>query len=124
MQERRRRSGISSSIAIDTSTGTAKIDGLKGPTQKIIGAIQIVGYLIAAGMIVYIGVKYIMASASEKADLKGLAIKYVIGAILIVFGTTIASWIFSINGGSSASGGGPSTISQSGVNSQTSQAVR
>ena len=81
---------------LEGNAGNA-MDTLKDPTQKIIGAIQIVGYLIAAGMIVYIGVKYIMASASEKADLKGLAIKYVIGAVLIVFGTTIASWIFSIN---------------------------
>ena len=88
--------GISDKVTIDPSKGTATITDLQEPTQKIIGAIQIVGYLIAAGMIVYIGVKYIMASASEKADLKGLAIKYVIGAVLIVFGTTIASWIFSI----------------------------
>ena len=83
-------------IGTAINPGGVTIGKLEGPTQKIIGAIQIVGYLIAAGMIVYIGVKYIMASASEKADLKGLAIKYVIGAVLIVFGTTIASWIFSI----------------------------
>ena len=44
----------------------------------ILGNIQWIGYAIAIGMLIYIGIKYTMASASEKADLKGYMIKFVI----------------------------------------------
>lgn len=80
-------------ITPDTSVAAG---GLGGIASKIIGAIRLVGYFIAVGMLVFIGVKYIMASANEKAELKGLLVKYVIGAALIVFGTQIAAWLFSI----------------------------
>ena len=73
--------------------------GMRNIANTVVGAIRIIGYFIAAGMIVFIGIKYIMASASEKAELKGLLVKYVIGAALIVFGTQIAAWIFSITAG-------------------------
>lgn len=71
---------------------------LTEPIQKVVGAIRWAGYIIAVGLIVYIGIKYLMASAAEKADLKGLLVKYIVGAGLIVFGTQIAAWVFSING--------------------------
>ena len=66
----------------------------------IIGFMQWFGYAIAVGMLVYIGIKYIMASASEKADLKQALVKYVLGAVLIVFAVSIAGWVFGLNGGS------------------------
>lgn len=99
-------------LAIMTSFAIASNKFTIGtPTNKItdttvlpaiIGAVQWVGYAIAVGMLVYIGIKYIMASASEKADLKGALVKYVVGAIIIVFATTIASWVFSLNSGASS----------------------
>lgn len=71
---------------------------LTATVEKIVGAIRWAGYIVAVVILIYIGIKYIMASASEKADLKGLLIKYVIGAALVVFGTQIAAWVFSIGG--------------------------
>lgn len=76
---------------IPTAPDTAAITA-----SNIIGYIQWIGYAIAVGMLVYIGIKYVMASANEKADLKNSLIKYVIGAVLIVGGVTIAGWIFLI----------------------------
>ena len=73
-----------------TPTGGGELAG------KIIGIMRWIGYAIAIGMLVYIGIKYIMASADEKATLKGALIKYVVGAILIVFAVTIANAIFNI----------------------------
>ena len=72
----------------------------------IIGFMQWFGYAIAVGMLVYIGIKYIMASANEKADLKQALIKYVLGAVLIVFAVSIAGWVFGLNGDSTTNGGG------------------
>ena len=57
--------------------------GLENRANKILGAIQWVAYAIATGMIVYIGVKYTMTSANERADVKQSAIYFMIGAIVI-----------------------------------------
>ena len=79
-------------------TPSAKLDSTMTDNIKIIiGTMQWFGYAIAIGMLVFIGIKYVMASANEKADLKQSLIKYVIGAVLIVFAVTIASWVFNLN---------------------------
>ena len=62
---------------------------LKNVGNNVLGIIQWVGWGIAIGMLLYIGIKYLMASANEKADLKKGAINYVIGAILIAAASTI-----------------------------------
>ena len=66
--------------------------------NKILGFVQWAGYAIAVGMLIYVGIKYVMASANEKADLKNSLIKYVIGAVLIAGAATISQWIFNIGG--------------------------
>lgn len=47
-------------------------------------------------MLAFVGIKYVMASADERSDLKNSLVKYAIGAILIAAATTIANWIFNI----------------------------
>lgn len=79
-------------------------NGANDTASTIIGVMQWFGYAIAIGMLVFIGIKYVMASANEKADLKNALIRYVIGAVLIVFAVTIAGWVFSLNGGGAAKG--------------------
>lgn len=88
---------VSSASAFTGISTTPTAPGTAAETaSSIIGYIQWIGYAIAVGMLVYIGIKYVMASANEKADLKNSLIKYVIGAVLIVGGVTIAGWIFLI----------------------------
>lgn len=62
----------------------------------ILNAIAWVGYVIALGMILYIGIKYTMAAANEKANLKQGVINYLIGAFLIIGASAIANIISSI----------------------------
>ena len=57
--------------------------GIEDRVNKILGAIQWVAYAIATGMLIYIGVKYTMTSANERADVKQSAIFFIIGAIVI-----------------------------------------
>ncbi len=66
----------------------------EGNITTLLGIIQWVGYIIAIGMLVYVGVKYVTASANEKADLKNAMVKYVVGALLIAGATTIVTWVF------------------------------
>ena len=75
-------------IDADTAPG-----GMGEAVKSILGAIQWVGYAFAVGMLIYIGIKYTMAAANEKADLKKGAINYVIGAIVIAGASAICGWI-------------------------------
>ena len=70
--------------------------GIKVPTIKqvqggkaeslvgqILGILQFTAVAIALGMLLVIGIKYITASPEGKADIKGTAIAYLIGAVCI-----------------------------------------
>ncbi len=64
-----------------------------GAVRTILGAIQWIGYAFALGMLIYIGIKYTMSAANEKADLKKGLINFVIGAVLIAGASTICGWL-------------------------------
>ena len=70
-----------------------KVGALDGVLGKILGVVQAIGYAFATGMLLYVGIKYTMASANEKADLKKGSISYVIGAV-IIFGASALLGIF------------------------------
>ena len=78
------------SYAEDITAGITQptIDpGLAGSINGIIGLIQIVGTLVAVGACVYLGIRYVISSVEEKADIKKKLIPFVIGTI-IFFGAT------------------------------------
>ena len=85
-------------------TATIGVGGLEGAIRKILGAIQWIGYAFAIGMLIYIGIKYMMSAANEKADLKKGLINYVIGAVLIAATATICGWLISFADGLKGSG--------------------
>lgn len=80
-----------------SATVFAKVPGIKNPTNSTIdnvagnalGWVRWFGYAIAVAMLLYIGIKYMMASANEKADLKKGSINYVIGAVLVAAASTL-----------------------------------
>ena len=84
---------------VDGDTKT-KFDTIAG---KILAIVQYVGYAIAIGMLIYIGIKYVSASANEKADLKGGLIKYVIGALIIAGASTLFGIVQSMGSSLSSS---------------------
>jgi len=59
------------------------------------------------GIVIWIGIKYILSGADERAKIKGVLLKYLIGVALIVFCSTIASGVAKLintNGKNNASG--------------------
>lgn len=81
--------GISSiSLATFDVTPTGGT-GMQDIGKKVLGYVQWFGYAIAVGMLLYIGIKYMMASANEKADLKKGSISYVIGAVIVATASTL-----------------------------------
>lgn len=71
----------------DVGTFAGKIGGISG-------AIRTVGVAISVIMLAVIGIKYMLASASEKANYKTSMIPYILGAVLIGAGSTIVSLFF------------------------------
>ena len=55
-----------------------------------------VGYACAIGMVVFIDIKYILASADEKASLKGMLVKVVIGSFIVVLSLQITNAVIYI----------------------------
>ena len=72
-------------------TDTDKFDSVGA---KILGAIRSIAMLISIGVIIVIGIKYMMGSAEEKAEYKKTLLPYLIGAVLVFAASGIASMIF------------------------------
>lgn len=64
--------------------------GLTGVGQKIINIISTVAIVISVIVLLIIGIKYMLGSASEKAEYKKTMIPYLVGAIIIFGAGAIA----------------------------------
>lgn len=71
-------------ISATDSSAIGKIQGWGG---IILGVFQAVGMSIAVIILVWLGIKYIMASPDGKAEIKKQAFAYILGAVLL-FGAT------------------------------------
>lgn len=92
-------------LAVDPNTVLNGLDG-KGNVQtndltkvgnNIVTIIQVVGIVIAVIVLLVIGIKYMMGSASEKAEYKKTMIPYIVGAVLIFAGTSLVRVIYSLS---------------------------
>ena len=63
---------------------------------KIVGAVQGFGSVVSLGVLVYIGIRYMVASVEEKAMYKETMLPYVIGSILVFSGSNIVGIIYNI----------------------------
>lgn len=62
--------------------------------NKIVGVIQVIGSILSVGILVLLGIKYMMGSTEEKAEYKKTMIPYLIGAVLIFASSNIAGMVF------------------------------
>ena len=92
-------------LAVDPNT---VLNGLNGNSNvqtndlikvgnNIVTIIQVVGIVIAVIVLLVIGIKYMMGSASEKAEYKKTMIPYIVGAVLIFAGTSLVRVIYSLS---------------------------
>ena len=75
---------------------------ISGKVAQILNALAWFGYAIALGMFIYIGVKYAMSAANEKANVKQGLINYLIGAVLIASASVIANVVSTVAAGDTA----------------------
>ena len=65
--------------------------------NNVVTIIQVVGVVTAVIILLIIGIKYMMGSASEKAEYKKTMIPYIVGAVLIFAGTSLVRVIYSLS---------------------------
>ena len=75
--------------AIPEGTSSTAATNATNLGNNVLGIVKVVGYAGAVIMLIIVAIKYLTASASEKADLKKNLITYVIGAIILFAASTI-----------------------------------
>ncbi len=82
-----------------TGTATPASDSVTNVGNQIIGIITTVGVVVAVIVLLVLGIKYMMGSASEKAEYKKTMIPYLVGAILIFGASAITKVVVSLGSG-------------------------
>ena len=76
----------------DVGSGT-KTDAVTGAVNNVWGTVLLILQIAAVAAIVFAGVRYMFASADQKADIKKSLIILVVGAVLVFGASTIVSFI-------------------------------
>lgn len=71
---------------------------LKSTAGKIMGMIRNVAVIASVIIIMILGVKYMLGSVEEKADYKKSFVPLIVGIVLVVSATSIATFIFNMAG--------------------------
>ncbi len=78
--------------------GTTTPTEILGIGNKIVGAFQVFGTIFAVGTLALIGIRIMIASPSEKADLKGRLTPYIVGAVMLFSIVNLLQIIYEIVG--------------------------
>ena len=82
-----------------TGTETGASNDVVNIGNQIIGILTTVGVVVAVIVLLILGIKYMMGSASEKAEYKKTMIPYLVGAILIFGASAITKVVVGIGQG-------------------------
>lgn len=69
---------------------------IQTPVQSVLGVIQVIGFVVAIVMVMYVGIKYLAAGAGQKAEVKSTMVPMLIGAAMVGLAPTLVKWIFGI----------------------------
>lgn len=82
--------------APNSTTAAQGADRVLEIGNSIIGVIQIVGSFISVGVLVVLGIKYMMGSVEERAEYKKAMMPYLVGAVMLFAITNILAIIVNI----------------------------
>ena len=101
------RAGEDSTGTVDTlfSGGSADTTRITGVGANIVSIITTIGIIVAVVVLLVLGIKYMMGSASEKAEYKKTMIPYLIGALLIFGASAIAKAVIAVSESITKTGG-------------------
>lgn len=116
-------SGLTSIInKVDSKANDSSADmtAFTNTAGKILGTIRNISAIVAVFVITILGIKYMVGSVEEKAGYKKSFIPLIVGIIVVVSATTIASLLFTVTETDNtpiSGAGGTGTISSGGVSS-------
>lgn len=87
-------------IVTNVENAPADTNGISGVNEianTVINWLWIISIIVTIIVLMVIGLKYIIGSTQEKAEYKKSLIPLVVGALLIVFATTIVKFLFAKN---------------------------
>ena len=93
-------SNASSAQIVDDLTsggGSADTAGIQTVGTNIVSIITTIGIIVAVVVLLILGIKYMMGSASEKAEYKKTMIPYLVGAVLIFGASAIAKAVIAMS---------------------------
>ena len=70
-------------------TPPSDTDTVVSAGNKVLGYIQVIGTLIAVGVLMFLGIRYMTASANDKADIQKSMIPYIVGAVILLLAVNI-----------------------------------
>ena len=79
-----------------TSSGSTPA-GVESLGADIVNIITTVAIIVAVIVLLILGIKYMMGSASEKAEYKKTMIPYLVGAVLVFGAAAITKFVMSIS---------------------------
>lgn len=89
-----------------TPNGDLDTDNLTNVGANIVSIITTIGIVVAVVVLLVLGIKYMMGSASEKAEYKKTMIPYLVGAVLIFGASAIAKAVVSVSEAITSTGTG------------------
>ena len=82
-------------LSLSVSFASTTAEKVQGSGNNIIRVIRWAGYLTALGMLIFIGIKYMLGAADAKANMKTAIVNWLMGALMVFMTTTIITWVFS-----------------------------
>ena len=96
-------SSVIDNIFKETGGNTQQLQSVGG---RIVNIITTIGIIVAVIVLLVLGIKYMMGSASEKAEYKKTMIPYLVGAVLIFGASAIAKAVVAMSESIAATTGG------------------
>jgi len=85
--------GINTNIVIgETNAATSSV----AMTNSIVGTLQVLGTIVSVVALIIIGIRYMVSSVDQKAQLKGVMWYYIIGAMLVLCTSNVLAFIYDI----------------------------
>ena len=79
-------------------------DGIMNVGGNIVSIVTTIGIIVAVVVLLVLGIKYMMGSASEKAEYKKTMIPYLVGALIIFGASAIAKAVIAMTSSITAGG--------------------
>ena len=89
---------LSSVTQDDVSAGDTSGEGIQAAINNILGITQIAGTGVALIAVSLLGIKYMLASAEDKAEIKKYIVGVVIGGLLVFGGVELAQMLAQFSG--------------------------